>query len=270
PGIAEHAGRVASAISQAMDRGEVPLVLGGDDSVGIERGDFDAAVAGGAEAPVTLLGVAGFNAMKALSTRNDAPERASRPFDVDRDGFVIAEGAGMLVLEEREHALARGARIWAELAGYGASSDAYHVTSPAPGHEGAQRSMRLALRDAGMHPPEVGYVNAHGTSTDVGDALEAEAIEAVFGEHLGGLAVSSTKSMTGHMNGAAGAAEAAISVLALVRGVLPPTLNLERQDPGIRLDCIPQRARERRVDAVMSNSFGFGGTNVSLVFRRDA
>ncbi|QRN99548.1 beta-ketoacyl-ACP synthase II [Archangium violaceum] len=235
---------------------------------GIERGDFDVAVTGGSEAPVCILAVSGFNAMKALSTRNDAPEKASRPFDVDRDGFVIAEGAAMLVLEEREHALARGARIHAELAGYGASSDAYHVTSPAPGHEGARRSMRLALKDAAMSPAEVGYLNAHGTSTDIGDALEAEAIEAVFGEHLPSLAVSSTKSMTGHMNGAAGAAEAAISILALTRGFLPPTINLERQDPRIRLDCVPNKARERRVDAVMSNSFGFGGTNVSLLFRR--
>ncbi|PTL77118.1 beta-ketoacyl-ACP synthase II [Vitiosangium sp. GDMCC 1.1324] len=237
---------------------------------GIERGDFDVAVAGGSEAPISLLAVSGFNAMKALSTRNDAPDKASRPFDVDRDGFVIAEGAGMLVLEEREHALERGARIYAELAGYGASSDAHHVTSPAPGHEGAQRSMRLALKDACMNPAEVGYLNAHGTSTDIGDALEAEAIEAVFGEHFPSLAVSSTKSMTGHMNGAAGAAEAAISILALTRGVLPPTINLERQDPRIRLDCVPNQARERRVDAVMSNSFGFGGTNVTLLFRRDA
>jgi 3-oxoacyl-[acyl-carrier-protein] synthase II len=235
---------------------------------GIQRGDFDVALAGGAEAPVCLLGVAGFNAMKALSTRNDAPQAASRPFDVDRDGFVIAEGAGVLVLEELEHAQARGARIYAELTGYGASSDAHHPTSPAPGHEGGQRSMRLALKDAGLTPADIGYLNAHGTSTDIGDALEAEAVEAVFGEHARTLAVSSTKSMTGHMNGAAGAAEAVISVLALTRSVLPPTINLEHQDPRIRLDCIPGRAREQRVEAVMSNSFGFGGTNASLVFQR--
>ncbi len=233
---------------------------------GIQRGVFDVALAGGAEAPVCLLGVAGFNAMKALSTRNDAPEAASRPFDVDRDGFVLAEGAGIVVLEELEHARARGARIYAELAGYGASSDAHHPTAPAPAHEGGQRCMRLALEEAGLAPGDIGYLNAHGTSTDIGDALEAEAIEAVFGEHTARLAVSSTKSMTGHMNGAAGAAEAIISVLALTRGVLPPTLNLERQDARIRLDCVPQRAREVRVGAVMSNSFGFGGTNVSLVF----
>ncbi|NMO19783.1 beta-ketoacyl-ACP synthase II [Pyxidicoccus fallax] len=235
---------------------------------GIQRGDFDAAVAGGTEAPITLLGVGGFAAMKALSTRNDAPQAASRPFDADRDGFVLAEGAGMLVLEEYEHARARGARILAELTGYGASSDAYHVTSPAPEHEGAQRSMRGALADAGLKPADIGYINAHGTSTDIGDVLEMEGIARVFGDAARAVAVSSTKSMTGHMNGAAGAAEAVICVLALTRGVLPPTINLHRQDPRIPLDCVPHTAREQRVDAVMSNSFGFGGTNVSLVFQR--
>ncbi|WIG98465.1 beta-ketoacyl-ACP synthase II [Myxococcus sp. SDU36] len=235
---------------------------------GIQRGDFDVAVAGGAEAPISLLGVGGFAAMKALSTRNDAPHAASRPFDVDRDGFVVAEGAGMLVLEDWEHAEARGARILAELAGYGASSDAYHVTQPAPGHEGAQRSMRNALADAALTPADIGYVNAHGTSTDLGDALEMEGITHVFGDAARSVAVSSTKSMTGHMNGAAGAAEAVISVLALTRGLLPPTINLERKDPRIHLDCVPNTARPAQVDAVMSNSFGFGGTNVSLVFRR--
>jgi 3-oxoacyl-[acyl-carrier-protein] synthase II len=235
---------------------------------GIQRGDFDAAVAGGSEAPISLLGVGGFAAMKALSTRNDAPQAASRPFDVDRDGFVLAEGAGMVVLEEWEHARARGARILAELSGYGASSDAHHVTAPAPEHEGAQRSMRAALADARLTPADIGYINAHGTSTDIGDALEMEGIARVFGESASRLAVSSTKSMTGHMNGAAGAAEAVISVLALTRGVLPPTINLHQKDPRILLDCVPHTAREVRVDAVMSNSFGFGGTNVSLVFQR--
>ncbi|MFP2960152.1 beta-ketoacyl-ACP synthase II [Myxococcus sp. 1LA] len=235
---------------------------------GIQRGDFDVAVAGGAEAPISLLGVGGFAAMKALSTRNDAPQAASRPFDVDRDGFVLAEGAGMLVLEAWEHAEARGARILAEVAGYGASSDAHHVTQPAPGHEGAQRSMRAALADAALTPADIGYINAHGTSTDIGDVLEMEGIARVFGDAARSVAISSTKSMTGHMNGAAGAAEAVISVLALTRGVLPPTINLERQDPRIHLDCVPNTARPARVDAVMSNSFGFGGTNVSLVFRR--
>ncbi|AKQ65020.1 3-oxoacyl-[acyl-carrier-protein] synthase, KASII [Myxococcus hansupus] len=235
---------------------------------GIQRGDFDVAVAGGAEAPISLLGVGGFAAMKALSTRNDAPQAASRPFDEDRDGFVLAEGAGMLVLEAWEHAEARGAHIHAELAGYGASSDAYHVTQPAPGHEGAQRSMRAALADAALSPADIGYINAHGTSTDIGDVLEMEGITHVFGDAARTVAVSSTKSMTGHMNGAAGAAEAVISVLALTRGVLPPTINLERKDPRIHLDCVPQVARTAHVDAVMNNSFGFGGTNVSLIFRR--
>lgn len=235
---------------------------------GIERGDYDAAVAGGAEAPICMLAVAGFSAMRALSTRNDAPEKASRPFDTDRDGFVIAEGAGMMVLEEYEHAKARGARIYAELKGYGATSDAHHPTAPAPHHEGGQRAMRLALDDAGLPPEAVGYLNAHGTSTDIGDVLEAEAIEAVFGPHARKLLVSSTKSMTGHMNGAAGAAEAVISVLALQKGLVPPTINLQNLDPRIRLDAVPNTARPASLGAVMSNSFGFGGTNVSLLFAK--
>ncbi|NTX49950.1 beta-ketoacyl-ACP synthase II [Myxococcus sp. CA039A] len=235
---------------------------------GIQRGEFDVAVAGGAEAPISLLGVGGFAAMRALSLRNDAPQAASRPFDKDRDGFVLAEGAGMLILEELEHAKARGARILAELTGYGASSDAYHITTPAPEHEGAQRSMRAALKDAGLSPSDIGYVNAHGTSTDVGDLMETQGIARIFGDAASTVAVSSTKSMTGHMNGAAGAAEAVISVLALTRGVLPPTINLQHQDQLITLDCVPNTAREAHVDAVMSNSFGFGGTNVSLIFHR--
>lgn len=189
---------------------------------GIQRGEFDAAVAGGAEAPISLLGVGGFAAMKALSTRNDAPQAASRPFDRDRDGFVLAEGAGILILEEYEFARARGARILAELTGYGASSDAHHVTAPAPEHEGAQRAMRAALKDARLAPADIGYLNAHGTSTDIGDLLEMEGVARVFGDAAKKLAISSTKSMTGHMNGAAGAAEAVISILALTRGVLPP------------------------------------------------
>ncbi|MBZ4398869.1 MULTISPECIES: beta-ketoacyl-ACP synthase II [unclassified Myxococcus] len=235
---------------------------------GIQRGDFDVAVAGGAEAPISLLGVGGFAAMQALSLRNDAPHAASRPFDADRDGFVLAEGSGMLVLEELEHARARGARIHAELTGYGASADAHHVTAPAPEHEGAQRSMRAALKDAALRPADIGYINAHGTSTDVGDLMEVQGIHHVFGDAARSVAVSSTKSMTGHMNGAAGAAEAVISILALTRGLLPPTINLERLDPRIDLDCVPNTARPAQVDAVMSNSFGFGGTNVSLIFRR--
>ncbi|WP_408889790.1 beta-ketoacyl-ACP synthase II [Myxococcus faecalis] len=235
---------------------------------GIQRGEFDVAVAGGAEAPISLLGVGGFAAMQALSLRNDAPHAASRPFDADRDGFVLAEGSGMLVLEELEHARARGARIHAELTGYGASADAHHVTAPAPEHEGAQRSMRAALKDAALRPADIGYINAHGTSTDVGDLMEVQGIHHVFGDAARSVAVSSTKSMTGHMNGAAGAAEAVISILALTRGLLPPTINLERLDPRIDLDCVPNTARPAQVDAVMSNSFGFGGTNVSLIFRR--
>jgi 3-oxoacyl-[acyl-carrier-protein] synthase II len=237
---------------------------------GIERGDFDVAVAGGAEAPVTALALAGFSAMGALSKRNDDPAAASRPFDQQRDGFVLAEGAGILVLESLEHARARGARVWAELSGYAATSDAHHVTSPAPAHEGGQRCMRLALADAALQPADVGYLNAHGTSTEVGDRLEAEAVAAIFGAHATapspGLAVSSTKSMTGHMNGAAGAAEAVISVLALAHGMIPPTINLASQDPAIHLDCVPQRARAKALTAVMSNAFGFGGTNATLIF----
>jgi 3-oxoacyl-[acyl-carrier-protein] synthase II len=236
---------------------------------GIQRGDVDVSVTGGAEAAITLLGIGGFNAMKALSTRNDAPTKASRPFDADRDGFVMGEGAGILVIEELEHAKARGATIHAELVGYGASSDAYHVTSPAPEHEGAQRCMKTALKDAGMQPSDIGYVNTHGTSTPVGDVLELQGFRKVFGEHAPKVPVSSTKSMTGHMLGAAGAAEAVISILAMKHGVLPPTINLEKQDPEIAdLDCIPNQAREVRVDAVMSNSFGFGGTNVTLIAKR--
>ncbi|WP_373046834.1 beta-ketoacyl-ACP synthase II [Vulgatibacter sp.] len=240
----------------------------GEAARGIARGDYDVAVAGGAEAPICMLAVSGFSAMRALSTRNDEPTRASRPFDLDRDGFVIAEGAGMMVLESYEHAVARGARIHAELVGYGASSDAGHPTAPSPHHEGGQRAMRAALRDAGLPPEAIGYLNAHGTSTDIGDTLEAAAIEAVFGEHAAKLLVSSTKSMTGHMNGAAGAAEAVISVLALTRGIVPPTINVERQDPAVRLDVVPNHARKAELQAVMSNSFGFGGTNVALVFGR--
>jgi 3-oxoacyl-[acyl-carrier-protein] synthase II len=238
----------------------------GEAARGIERGDFDVALAGAAEAPVTAIAAAGFGAMGALSTRNDDPAGASRPFDQGRDGFVLAEGAGVLVLETLEHARARGARIWAELAGYAATSDAHHVTSPAPGHEGGQRCMRLALADAGLQPADIGYLNAHGTSTQVGDRLEAEAVAAIFGAHAPGLAVSSTKSMTGHMNAAAGAAEAVISILALAHGMVPPTINLQDQDPAITLDCVPQRARPMALRAVMSNAFGFGGTNAALVF----
>ncbi|MCY1021831.1 beta-ketoacyl-ACP synthase II [Pyxidicoccus sp. MSG2] len=234
----------------------------------IKLGETDAAIAGGAEAAITPLGLGGFSVMKALSTRNDDPSGASRPFDKDRDGFVMGEGAGMLVLEELEHAKKRGAKILAELVGYGANSDAYHVTQPAPEGEGAARCMRLALNSAKMNPEEVGYINAHGTSTPFNDANETKAIKAVFGDHARKLAVSSTKSMTGHMLGAAGGAEGVVSALVLTRNVLPPTINQTTPDPDCDLDYVPNTAREAKVDAVMSNSFGFGGTNAVLLFKR--
>jgi 3-oxoacyl-[acyl-carrier-protein] synthase II len=234
----------------------------------IRYGETDACIAGGAESAVTPLSIGGFSVMKALSTRNDDPAAASRPFDKDRDGFVMGEGAGLLVLEELEHAKKRGAPILAELVGYGANSDAHHQTAPAPEGEGAVRCMRLALASASMNPEEVGYINAHGTSTPYNDANESKAIKAVFGEHARKLAISSTKSMTGHMLGAAGGAEAVISVLALTRGILPPTINYTSPDPECDLDYVPNQAREVRVDVAMSNSFGFGGTNAVLVFRR--
>lgn len=234
----------------------------------IRLGETDAVIAGGAESPLTPLGMGGFAVMKALSTRNDNAAAASRPFDKDRDGFVMGEGAGVIILEELEHAKKRGATILAELVGYGANSDANHVTAPAPEGEGAARCMRLALASAGMNPEEVGYINAHGTSTPYNDVNETKAIKAVFGEHARKVAVSSTKSMTGHMLGAAGGAEAVISVMALLRGVLPPTINYTTPDPECDLDYVPNQAREVRVDVAMSNSFGFGGTNAVLLFRR--
>ncbi len=235
----------------------------------IERGSADVMVAGGAEATITPLGIGGFCAARALSERNDAPEKASRPFDKGRDGFVAGEGSGILILEEYEHARRRGARIYAELVGYGATSDAYHITAPAPEGEGGQRAMRMALREAGLAPEAVGYVNAHGTSTPAGDVAECQAIAKVFGEHARkGLMVSSTKSMIGHLLGGAGGAEAVVTVLSLARGVLHPTINVEEQDPECPLDVIPNQAREVRIDAAMSNSFGFGGTNAVLLFKR--
>jgi 3-oxoacyl-[acyl-carrier-protein] synthase II len=241
----------------------------GDAMMYIERGIVDVMIAGGAEATITPLGVGGFCAARALSERNDAPEKASRPFDKGRDGFVPGEGAGILVLEEYEHARKRGARIYAELAGYGASSDAYHITSPAPEGEGGQRAMRMALADAGLPPEAVGYVNAHGTSTPAGDVAEAQAINRVFGEHARkGLMVSSTKSMIGHLLGGAGGAEAVVTVLSIARGVLHPTINVDEQDPECALDVVPNQAREVRVDAALTNSFGFGGTNAVLLFKR--
>jgi 3-oxoacyl-[acyl-carrier-protein] synthase II len=230
--------------------------------------ETDAAIAGGAEAAITPLGIGGFSVMKALSTRNDDPAGASRPFDKDRDGFVEGEGAGVIVLEELEHAKKRGAVILAELVGYAANSDAYHVTAPAPNGEGAARCMLLALQSAGMKPEEVGYINAHGTSTPLNDATETQAIKSVFGAHARKVAISSTKSMTGHMLGAAGGAESVVSVLALTRNILPPTINYRTPDPECDLDYVPNQPREVRVQAAMSNSFGFGGTNAVLLFKR--
>ncbi len=241
----------------------------GDALMYVERGMADVMIAGGTEATITPLGLAGFCAARAMSERNDAPGKASRPFDRGRDGFVAAEGAGILVLEEYEHARKRGARIYAELCGYGASCDANHVTTPAPEGEGGQRAMRMAIADAGLRPEQVGYVNTHGTSTPQGDIAECQAVRAVFGGWAdSGLLVSSTKSMTGHMLGAAGGAEAVISVLSLHRGVVPPTINVEEQDPECRLDVVPNVAREVKLDAVLSNSFGFGGTNAVVAFKR--
>jgi 3-oxoacyl-[acyl-carrier-protein] synthase II len=241
----------------------------GDAMMYIERGMADVMVTGGCEAPITELGIGGFCAARALSERNDAPEKASRPFEKNRDGFVVGEGSGILVVEEYEHARKRGARVYVELAGYGTTADAYHVTSPAPRGEGGQRAMRMALADAGIPPDQVGYINTHGTSTPAGDLAECQAVDAVFGAHARkGLVVSSTKSMTGHLLGAAGGLEAVVTVLALVRGVIPPTINVEEQDPECALDVVPNVAREKQVEVAMSNSFGFGGTNAVVLFKR--
>lgn len=234
----------------------------------IRHGYVDGMIAGGVEATVSILAVGGFNAMRAMSTRNDAPARASRPFDKDRDGFVIGEGAGILILEELEHAKRRGARIYAELVGYGANSDAHHVAAPAPEHRGAQACFRLALADARLDPGAIEYVNAHGTSTELNDRNETIAMKAVFGDHARELAISSTKSMIGHTLGAAGGIEAGITALAITRGVLPPTTNYDTPDPECDLDYIPNQPREQRVDVAMSNSFGFGGTNAALILAR--
>ena len=234
----------------------------------IAYGDADVMLAGGAEKAVSLLGMAGFGAARALSTRNDDPAAASRPFDRDRDGFVMGDGAGVVMLELLEHAQARGARIYAELVGFGMSEDAFHMTSPVENGAGAAAAMRNALKDAGLNPEQVDYINAHGTSTSAGDVAESLAIEQVFGDHATKLAVSSTKSMTGHLLGAAGGVEAIFSVLAIRDQIVPPTINLDNVDPQCRLDYVPHTAREQRVDVVVSNSFGFGGTNASLVFRR--
>ena len=243
----------------------------GDASRLIALGDADVMVAGGAEGTVNELGIAGFCASRALSTGfNDTPTQASRPWDKDRDGFVMGEGAGVLVLEELEHAKARGAKIYGEVAGYGMSGDAHHITAPAEGHEGAFRAMKAALRNGGIGVEQIQYINAHGTSTPLGDDLELEAVERLFGDHARGVAMSSTKSAIGHLLGAAGAVEAIFSILAIRDGVAPPTLNLDEPSRESVLDRVAHQAQERRIEVVLSNSFGFGGTNASILFKRAA
>lgn len=233
----------------------------------IEHGDADIMVAGGTEGAIDVIGIAGFNAMKALSTRNDNPTAASRPWDKDRDGFIMSEGAGILILEEYEHAVARGAKIYAEVAGYGLSGDAYHITAPAEGGEGGLRAMRAALHDAGLQPSDVDYVNAHGTSTGLGDMGELAAVQKLFGDLP--VSMSSTKSVTGHLLGAAGAVEAIFCALAIRDGVVPPTINLEHPEEAVgNFDLVPNVAKKRKVDVAISNSFGFGGTNASLLLKR--
>lgn len=238
----------------------------GDSFKMIQRGDADVMICGGAEATISPVGVAGFNALRAMSTRNDEPEKASRPFDRDRDGFVMGEGSGVLILESLEHAQKRGARIYAEVIGYGMSGDAYHITDPDP--EGAARCMKRAIKDAGIQPEAIDYINAHGTSTPVGDISETKAIKMAVGDHAYKLAVSSTKSMTGHLLGAAGGVEAVICSLSIQHGVLPPTINLEHPDPECDLDYVPNEARKADVRIAMSNSFGFGGHNATIILKK--
>jgi len=234
----------------------------------IERGDADVMIAGGSEAAITPMAIGGFDALKALSTRNDAPDRASRPFDRERDGFVLGEGAGILILEEMEHARSRNAAIYCEIAGYGMSGDAYHITAPTPDGDGAARAMRATLRDAGIEPNAVDYINAHGTSTPPNDRTESAAIRSVFGEHAYKLAVSSTKSMIGHLLGAAGAVEAGVAALTIRENIIHPTINLDYPDPDCDLDYVPNVARRASVRYALSNSFGFGGTNACLLLKR--
>ncbi|MGD0202040.1 MAG: beta-ketoacyl-ACP synthase II [Bryobacteraceae bacterium] len=240
----------------------------GDSFRMIQHGDADGMICGGAEAPICRMGIGGFAAMRALSTRNDEPQRASRPWDKGRDGFVVGEGAGILVLEELETARRRGAPILAEIVGYGMSGDAYHITAPSGDGDGAFRVMRIALRDAGLEPSQIDYINAHGTSTDVGDRVETVALKRCFGDHAWKLAVSSTKSMTGHLLGGSGGLEAGLTVLAIRDQIAPPTINYEVPDPDCDLDYVPNHPRPLKIDYALSNSFGFGGTNGSLIFRR--
>ena len=254
-----------SAVATACATGSHAI---GDAYKIIQRGDADAMIAGGTEAVITPLGIGGFNAMKALSTRNDEPEKASRPFDADRDGFIMGEGAGIVILESLQSAAERGARIYAEVVGYGMTADAYHITAPAPGGEGAARCMAIALKDAEIQPAEVNYINAHGTSTKYGDELETQAIKKVFGEDAYKIAVSSTKSMTGHLLGAAGGVGAVISALTIYHDTIAPTINLDNPDPECDLDYVPHKARKTTVNYTLTNSFGFGGTNACLVFKK--
>jgi 3-oxoacyl-[acyl-carrier-protein] synthase II len=234
----------------------------------IQRGDADAIITGGVEATITPLAISGFNAMKAISTRNAAPEKASRPFDKDRDGFVMGEGCGIIILEELTHALDRGAKVYAEIVGYGLTGDAYHITAPTPDGEGAIRCMAMALKSGGIAPEEVGYINAHGTSTPINDPIETRAIKTVFGQHAKKLAISSTKSMTGHLLGGAGGVEAIFTILSIYHGILPPTINYENPDPECDLDYVPNVARKAEIRVALSNSFGFGGTNAVLAFKK--
>jgi len=266
-------GRVSIELgAKGSNNCSVTACASGANSIGdafrvVQRGDADVMIAGGTEACITEMTIAGFSNMTALSTNPDH-RTASRPFDKHRDGFVIGEGAGILILEELEHALARGAKIYGELAGYGATGDAYHITAPAPNGEGGARAMNLALKDAGLSPQDIGYINAHGTSTYYNDLYETQAIKKVFGDWAYQIPVSSTKSMTGHLLGAAGAIEAVFSVMALKEGIIPPTINLHTPDEELDLDYVPHTARKKNVDAVLSNSFGFGGHNATLVFKR--
>ncbi len=253
--------------------GIVTACASGTHSIGdaariIERGDADVMLAGGAEMATCPMGLGGFSAARALSTRNEAPERASRPWDKERDGFVLSDGAGVVVLEDFEHAKQRGAHMYAELIGFAMSADAYHMTAPSPDGRGARRCMELALQDAGIAPSDVDYINAHGTSTPAGDIAETQAVKGAFGEHANKLAISSTKSMIGHLLGAAGGVEAVFSILAIRDNVAPPTINLDNPDPECDLDYVPHTAREMKIDVALSNSFGFGGTNGTVIFRK--